>query len=165
LRSEALPVRLPLPRRFEKNYPAPITTGHSATKDSVTPSVAIPRKLGCGLRRGFPDQGHGLDGCTLPVHELQGVSADAPDRPVILAAPHEPADEDADEDAMRTQQKAGRAPVPDELYVGKLRKLVTETEGVVPSIREVARQLSIGQDRARRLVGMVRAERSESREE
>jgi hypothetical protein len=38
---------------------------------------------------------------------------------------------------------------PDERYLVTLRELVDEGGGVVSSIREVARKLSIGQDRAR----------------
>jgi hypothetical protein len=49
-------------------------------------------------------------------------------------------------------RRAGRKPVPDELYAVKLREYVRATGGVVPSAREVARLLGIGQDRARRLV-------------
>lgn len=37
-----------------------------------------------------------------------------------------------------------------------LRALGDETCGVIPSSREVARSLSIGQDRARRLIGMLK---------
>jgi hypothetical protein len=50
--------------------------------------------------------------------------------------------------------------VPDELYLGKLRELVDEAGGEVPSIREVARKLGIGQDRARRLIAVQNAEQS-----
>jgi hypothetical protein len=50
------------------------------------------------------------------------------------------------------RNKASRSRVPDELYMGKLRELVDEAEGVVPSAREVARKLGVGQDRARRLI-------------
>jgi hypothetical protein len=98
--------------------------------------------------------------------------AEVPDRPVILAAPvnveadQAAAEQSSDPDerdqgdvdeAVSAPQKAGRAAVPDELYPGKLRELVAESGGVAPSIREVARRLSIGQDRAGRLVGMVKA--------
>lgn len=94
--------------------------------------------------------------------------AGVPDRPVILAAPVEVEDDDpagdaageldderAQEDAAEeapAARKAERSSVPDELYMAKLRELVDKAGGVVPSIREVARRLSIGQDRARRLV-------------
>jgi hypothetical protein len=94
-------------------------------------------------------------GAPVSVHELPGVPAEARDRPVLLAAQVEPEAACSQEDEARIQQKAGRAPVPDELYLGRLRELVAENGGVVPSIREVARQLSIGQDRARRLVGKM----------
>lgn len=99
-------------------------------------------------------------GAPASVHELPGVSAEIADRPVLLAAPVEPVADCSQEDEASTQQKSGRAPVPDDLYLGRLQELVAENGGVVPSIREVARKLSIGQDRARRLVGMVGAERS-----
>jgi hypothetical protein len=94
-------------------------------------------------------------GAPASVYELPGVPAEAADRPVILAAPVEQVAVCTQEDEEPTRQKAGRAPVPDELYLGRLRELVAENGGVAPSIREVARQLSIGQERARRLVGMI----------
>ncbi len=79
------------------------------------------------------------------------------EHPAILGAPVEE-DECTHEDAATgdIQQKAGRSPVPDELYLGKLRELIAEASGVVPSAREVARQLSIGQDRARRLIATLK---------
>ena len=55
----------------------------------------------------------------------------------------------------RISQRAGRKPVPDEQYLARLRELVTAAGGAVPSAREVARLLSVGQDRARRLVAMM----------
>jgi len=42
-------------------------------------------------------------------------------------------------DGLRPPAKIGRSPVPDELYLDGLRKLVEENGGVVPSIPEVAR--------------------------
>lgn len=110
-------------------------------------------------------------GVPSPVRELATVSCEVMDNPVILAAPLEAADdelgqaeaavsddkstqEDAAE-AVRTPVKAGRSPLPDELFVDGLRRLVEENEGVMPSIREVARRLSIGQDRARRLIAAL----------
>jgi hypothetical protein len=109
------------------------------------------------------------EGAAVRVHELAGASDEIYARPVILAAPVEVEDDRAGSEAseldeciaedageeVRTQRKAGRSPVPDELYLVKLRELVGEAGGVVPSIREVARQLSIGQGRARRLVGLL----------
>jgi hypothetical protein len=44
------------------------------------------------------------------------------------------------------------------MYPGRLLELVAE-KGVAPSIREVARRLSIGQERARRLTAIIKAER------
>lgn len=61
-------------------------------------------------------------------------------------------------------RRPGRAPVPDELYLARLRELIAEAEGVSPSAREVARLLSIGQDRARRLVVMLGAEQADGNE-
>jgi hypothetical protein len=48
----------------------------------------------------------------------------------------------------------------DEFYAAQLRELVAAAGGVIPSAREVARLLSVGQDRARRLVDMLNAERA-----
>jgi hypothetical protein len=50
-----------------------------------------------------------------------------------------------------------RKTVSDEHYVAQVREIVMAT-GVVPSAREVARLLHVGQDRARRLVVMVTTE-------
>jgi hypothetical protein len=106
-------------------------------------------------------------GVPASVRVLPGVP-DVADRSVLLAAPVEAEDDHAGSDAsdhdcteegaeeVRDQRKAGRTPVPDELYRGRLRELIAENEGVIPSIREVARQLSIGQDRARRLVSALK---------
>jgi Protein of unknown function (DUF2637) len=55
-------------------------------------------------------------------------------------------------------KRAGRKRVPDEVYVEKLRALVEEAGGVMPSIREAARLLGVGQDRARRLVDAMKME-------
>lgn len=55
--------------------------------------------------------------------------------------------------------RPGRAPVPDELYLERLRELVAEAGGVVPSIREIVRRLSIAQKRSSGwLVGMFLTE-------
>ena len=97
-------------------------------------------------------------GAPVSVHELPGVPAVVPDHAVILAAPVDVEDECAHEDEPRTRRKAGRTPVPDELYLGKLRALVDEAGGVTPSARVVARSLSIGQDRARRLIARLKDE-------
>lgn len=77
--------------------------------------------------------------------QIGAAAGDAGDVPVEPVAPVLP-------------RQSGRAPVPDELYLERLRDLVAEDGGVVPSIREVTRRLSIGQDRARRLVAVVQAE-------
>lgn len=61
-------------------------------------------------------------------------------------------------------RRPGRAPVPDELYLARLRELIAAAGGVIPSAREVARLLSIGQDRARRLVVMLGAEQADGKE-
>lgn len=99
--------------------------------------------------------------------------ASAPNRPVILAAPVDTEDDDPsvdeagglddkldqlDQEETPASRKAGRSSVPDELYMAKLRELVDEAGGVVPSAREVARRLGVGQDRARRLIAAIRAE-------
>jgi hypothetical protein len=104
-------------------------------------------------------------GAPVPVHELEGIPTEAPDRPVILAAQVESADEPLPEKEPRLHVRAGRTPVPDELYLAKLREHVEEAGGVIPSAREVARLLSIGQDRARRLIGMLKEERADSIEQ
>ena len=65
----------------------------------------------------------------------------------------------SNEDVAEAPKRAGRKPVPDEHYAAKLREHIAAAGGVVPSAREVARLLSVGQDRARRLVVMVSAER------
>jgi hypothetical protein len=82
--------------------------------------------------------------------------------PVLLAAPIEAGDEGPERPEARIPQKSGRSPVPDELYVGRLRELVDAAGGTVPSARDVARKLSIGQDRARRLVALMEAEQVSS---
>lgn len=95
------------------------------------------------------------EGAPVSVQELPEIPAVVPDRAVILVAP---VDAGAHEVEPRTRQKAGRTPVPDELYLVKLRELLAEAGGVVPSAREVARSLSIGQDRARRLLAALEKE-------
>ena len=78
--------------------------------------------------------------------------------PAYLAAPVEVEDDPAGsepsrlgdciqgdaEGEVRAQRKVGRPRVPDELYLVKLWELVDKAGGVVPSIRETARELSIG---------------------
>jgi len=97
-----------------------------------------------------------------------------PDRPELLGVPVEAEDAQAVEDEayglddeyapvdteeeVRMQRKAGRSAVPDELYLVKLQELVDDAGGVVPSAWAVARRLSVGQDRARRLVVLLGAE-------
>lgn len=94
----------------------------------------------------------------ISVRRSSGAAIDVPDHPVILAAPVEPADALPVADEPRPRGKAGRTPVPDELYLGRLQVVIADNGGEVPSIREIARRLSIGQERARRLVGMLDAE-------
>ncbi len=60
--------------------------------------------------------------------------------------------------ANGSARRAERSPVPDDLYLAKLREHVAAAGGVIPSAREVGRLLSIGQDRARRLVRQLQAE-------
>ena len=100
-------------------------------------------------------------GAPVSVHELPGVPAAVPDHAVILAAAVNLDDERTHEDGPRIRQKVGRTPVPDELYLGKLRALVDDTGGIIPSAREVARSLSIGQDRARRLIAALKDEKTD----
>src|SRR6202040_2015263 len=57
-------------------------------------------------------------------------------------------------------QRAGRKPVSDQVYAEKLRALIAEAGGVIPSAREAARQLGVGQDRARRLIALVSADQA-----
>lgn len=78
---------------------------------------------------------------------VEAAAGDAGDASVEPVAPVVPA------------RRPGRAPVPDEVYLAPLRELVAAHGGMVPSVREVARKLSIGQDRARRLVEVVNGER------
>jgi hypothetical protein len=101
------------------------------------------------------------EGAPASVHELPGVPPEAPDRTLILAAPVEPAGAPPQEEGPRIHMRAGRTPVPDELYLAKLREHVEEAGGVIPSAREVARLLSIGQDRARRLLALLQAEQAD----
>jgi hypothetical protein len=118
------------------------------------------------------------DGAPVAVHELPTVPGEVIGNSMLLAAPVEVVADEASHDkaawtddectqedaaeAVRTSAKAGRSPVPDELYLTKLRELVDEAGGAVPSTREVARKLSIGQDRARRLVGLLNVEPGKS---
>lgn len=57
------------------------------------------------------------------------------------------------------ERRSGRTPLPDAPYVAKLREHVATAGGVIPSARETAKLLSIGQDRARRLVRQLKEER------
>jgi hypothetical protein len=54
-------------------------------------------------------------------------------------------------------KRPGRKVVPDQEYAYALRELVEGTRGSMPSAREVVRQLSIGQDRALRLLATLSA--------
>jgi hypothetical protein len=83
----------------------------------------------------------------VPMRELAGAAADECTRENAAAA-------------VRRPRRAGRSPVPDEMYLLKLRSIVDEAGGVVPSAREVARQLNVGQDRARRLLAALNEEPS-----
>jgi hypothetical protein len=114
------------------------------------------------------------EGAPMSVRELTAVPAEVLDGPVVLAAPVETEADEPDQDkaagpddgctyknaapAARTPPKAGRSPVPDELYLAVLRKLVEGSDDVIPSAREAARKLSIGQDRARRLLTALKDE-------
>jgi hypothetical protein len=62
---------------------------------------------------------------------------------------------DGEDVAVGVRPKAARSRVPDELYLVKLRNLVDDAGGVMPSAREVGRQLKVGQDRARRLIAAL----------
>jgi hypothetical protein len=67
---------------------------------------------------------------------------------------------DADADpstAGAAPKRAGRKPVPDEFYAAQLQEYVQAAGGAIPSAREAARLLGIGQDRARRLVAALGA--------
>jgi hypothetical protein len=101
------------------------------------------------------------DGGLTPLLEL-GEGADVPEHPVILAAPVDADDECADEEATKARQKAGRSPVPDELYLAALRKLVEGNDDEILSAREIGRRLSIGQDRARRLLAALKEEQTDN---
>ena len=84
-----------------------------------------------------------------------GAPLDAPGT-VLVAVPDERSIEpDLHTEVAEAIKRAGRKPVPDEFYAEQLRELVAADGGVVPSAREVARLLSVGQDRARRLVVML----------
>jgi hypothetical protein len=107
------------------------------------------------------------EGEAVSTPELPGAPRVVPEHPVLLGAPVDVEDEASELDEctegnageeVDARPKAGRTPVPDELYLEGLRKLVAENAGVVPSIREVERRLSIGQERAGRLVIMLSAE-------
>jgi hypothetical protein len=76
--------------------------------------------------------------------------------PARATATSESAGSKAELDAVEscTHQRVGRRPIPDEHYAEQLKRHVA-ADGVVPSAREVARLLSIGQDRARRLVAQL----------
>jgi hypothetical protein len=77
----------------------------------------------------------------------------------VMSAPDVPSSEThLDVGEASVPRRVGRRPVPDEYYAAKLRELVAAGGGITPSSREVARLLSIGQDRARRLVAQLAAE-------
>jgi hypothetical protein len=84
--------------------------------------------------------------------QLHSIQAAAPDLPV--ATPHQVCEV--------PPLAAGTAAPPtprlgDDYYAARLGELVAANSGKVPSAREVARKLSIGQDRARRLVAQLAA--------
>ncbi len=87
-----------------------------------------------------------------------GGSLDVPGNVLVVAPDGRSIAPGPDESVAETPKRAGRKPVPDEFYVAQLRELVGAAGGVIPSAREVARLLSVGQDRARRLVVMLSAE-------
>lgn len=89
-------------------------------------------------------------------HQLADAE-DAPAGGVILVPELEPSDVHPVENP-NLRGRAGRKPIPDEFYADQLRKIVADGGGVVPSGREVARLLSVGQDRARRLITLLSAE-------
>jgi hypothetical protein len=93
---------------------------------------------------------------SVPVTVMDWESALGPMRELAGAAADECTRENAPE--ARSLRRTGRSPVPDELYLLKLRSLVDEADGAVPSAREVARQLNVGQDRARRLLAALNEE-------
>jgi hypothetical protein len=103
-------------------------------------------------------------GAPAAVQEVAGVLPDVADCPVILAAPVSEPDALSAGGELRTPKRAGRTAVPDELYMVKLRELVAEVGGEMPSAREVARRLGIGQDRARRLLGALKDEHAKDME-
>ena len=82
--------------------------------------------------------------------EVPGDTLTTSDGQPIEAAP--------DTEMADPPKRAGRKPVPDEQYAAKLREHVAVADGVIPSAREVARLLSVGQDRARRLVALLSTE-------
>ena len=98
-------------------------------------------------------------GAPSPVHQLPGAPAAAPGSAVVLVSNALPTDALPDGNRGRTVRRAGRKPVPDEFYAAQLREHVAAAGGVIPPAREVARLLSVGQDRARRLVAMLSAEK------
>jgi Protein of unknown function (DUF2637) len=114
------------------------------------------------------------EAASAPARELATIPGEVMEERVLLAAPVEADSDDhgqAEVDkaetegtkegadtAIHVRHKGTRSGVPDELYLVKLRNLVDEAGGVMPSAREVARRLSVGQDRARRLIGALRQE-------
>jgi hypothetical protein len=104
------------------------------------------------------------EGARATTQEVEAVPAGFAERPVLVAASVEIDGECPKEDGARTQQKTSRSPVPDELYLAGLRGLVNEAGGVVPSAREVGRRLSVGQDRARRLIAALSSEQADDTE-
>lgn len=97
-------------------------------------------------------------GTVTPVQELGDVTPETSGLRAILAAPVAPTDAPTSADERPARRRAGRAAVPDELYLGRLRELVAGNGGAVPSIREVALKLSVEQDRARRLLATLAGE-------
>ena len=89
------------------------------------------------------------------VHDSPDPSVGRGASAALLSAPVEPTLELRTAGDLRTRERAGRTAVPDELYLTKLRALVAENGGDIPSARQVARSLSVGQDRARRLVALL----------
>lgn len=101
---------------------------------------------------------------TAPIymHESPDPSVEGTANAALMPAPVESTLALPIADESRTHERAGRTAVPDELYLEKLRALVAENGGILPSARKVARLLSVGQDRARRLIALLAAEQSSS---
>jgi hypothetical protein len=92
-----------------------------------------------------------------PVAELEPATDDGANGQADTADPEQEAEKQEAEPDPPT--RPGRKPIPDEVYASQLRQYLVATGEAVPSARQVADLLSIGQDRARRLVKLVGVER------